>query len=582
MHNLNWLRLASGILVIISCILVFKSSQRMSITVDESNHYFCGLQWWQEGNYSAWPENPAFSRVITAAGPFLAGYRTSGFDPEGDEITLMNHFFNSYRMDFFHDKSFRDPLMLARLFVLPMFLISIIFVWIWAKRLSGEFGAMIATGIYAFTPLLMGHAGLATTDITFVATFVILIWTFYRWLNKPSILNGVWFGTGLAFCMLSKFSVFPFFGIAMIVSLFLKWLLDPTFSFKPITKWLSGWLYSGLIGTGVMVLIIWAFYGFHFGAIGDEPVIKTLIENTSTDGISDFSILKNIIVPAPEWFAGIVLLMVHNSFGMKAYMLGEISTTGFWYFYPVGLTLKTPIPSLILGLFGIAGLIKGFRKGINWEVAAAFFIPFTMMISVMSSNINIGIRHIAAVYPLFAVGAVSSAIYLMEHVGLKWKVRIKYALTSLLAAQVLIVLVAYPNFTGYFNLLAGKNPGKIMADSDLDWGQGLLDLSSFTKDHDIDELYISYFGIADDCMYDLPKMTPLPRDEKVKGWIAISENNYWGVFDFSEKDLLNSADCQMLMFDVPNLEKPHTYYRWLDDYKPMAILAGSIRMYYIE
>ena len=44
-----------------------------------------------------------------------------------------------------------------------------------------------------------------------------------------------------------------------------------------------------------------------------------------------------------------------------------------------------------------------------------------MMISVMSSHINIGVRHIAAVYPLFAVGAAAGAVYLMDHVNESWK-----------------------------------------------------------------------------------------------------------------------------------------------------------------
>ncbi len=204
------LRLATGILAIVSLILVFKSSQRTSITVDESNHYFCGMQWWQEGKYTTWPENPIFSRALTAAGPYFAGYRTNHFDPEGDELTVRNHFMNSYKMDYFHDKSIGHPLLLIRILILPMFLISMVFIWIWAKRLSGDFGSLIAVGIYAFTPLLMGHAGLATTDVTFVATFVILIWIFNRWLNRASLLNGVWFGIGLAMAILSKYSVFPF------------------------------------------------------------------------------------------------------------------------------------------------------------------------------------------------------------------------------------------------------------------------------------------------------------------------------------------------------------------------------------
>jgi len=571
------LRIITGSLVILSIILIYQSSRRMSITIDEPNHYFCGLQWWQDGEYTSWPENPVFSRIVTAAGPYLAGYRADGFDPKGDEITIMNHFFNSYRMEYFHDKSIENPLLLARIFVLPIFLLSIIVVWFWSRRLSGELGGFIAVGVYAFTPLLMGHAGLATTDITFVSAFTILIWLFYRWLNKSSMLNGLWFGIALAFAMLSKFSVFPFFGITMIVSFIFKWLLDDNFKIKSFGKWLKGWIYSGMLATVVMSLIIWAFYGFHIGALGAQPVIKTMIAQEILP-----ESLNSIILPAPEWFAGIVLLFVHNSLGMKSYMLGEISPTGFWYFYPVGLTIKTPVTSLLLGLFGIAGLIKGIRKGMNWEIAATFFIPFTMMASVMSSNINIGVRHIASVYPLFAVGATASTIFLLSKVSDEWKLRIKYTAISLVVAQILIALIAFPNYTNYFNFMAGKYPGKIMADSDLGWGQGLIELSKYADEENIDEMYLSYFGIADECLYDLPAIKPLPHNKKVKGWIAISENNYWGVFDFAADNFSNAEKCRPLQLTVPDLNEPHNYYRWLDSYEPVARVGGSILIYYIQ
>ncbi len=547
----------------------------MSVTIDEGTHYFCGMQWWQEGRYNAWPENPVFSRLVIAAGPYLQGYRTSGFNPQGDELSFWDHFLNTYRLEFFHAEGMEDHLFWIRIFVLPFFFLSIVVVWIWSRRLGGDFAAMISTGVYAFTPVLMGHSGLATTDIIFMSTFTILIWTFYRWLNHASYINAVWFGLGLAFAMLSKYSVLPFFGIAMLVSFFLKWYLDRP-QLLPVKNWIMSWLYSGLLASAVMFFVIWAFHGFHVGAIGSEPVIRTLMETGQVSKIYD-----KIIVPAPEWFAGILILMVHNAEGHTAYMLGEISSTGFWYFYPLGLTVKTPLPALVIGVLGFIGIVRNF-KSLNWEVVATFFVPFALMLSVMSSHINIGVRHISTVYPLFAVGATASTLFLFDYLSENWKGNGRYILITLLIAQVTIALFIYPNYTNYFNILAGNEPGKVMGDSDLGWGQGLIELSEYAQENQIDTLHFSYFGVADDCMYDLPTIVPLSVDEPVKGWVAISENNYHGIFGFNE-DLFNiDPKCRILALQFFEMDKPHTLYDWLKDHEPKAVMANSIRVYHIE
>ena len=264
-------------------------------------------------------------------------------------------------------------------------------------------------------------------------------------------------------------------------------------------------------------------------------------------------------------------------------MFGEISNSGFWYFYPVGLTLKTPIPALILGLLGIVGIVKWFKQ-LNWECLAAFFIPFTLMISVMSSHINIGIRHISPVYPLFAVGATCSALFMIEKFSDKRNKWARYIPAVLLVWQIGTAIYAYPNYTNYFNFLTGKEPGKIMADSDLGWGQGLIELGDYAKENKIDTLNLSYFGVADECLYDLPYIKHLPLDEEVEGWIAISENNYFGVFRHRYYPDYDSVDmeCRPLRIRFPEGEETHTHFRWLDKYEMKDKVAGSIRIYNIE
>lgn len=570
------LRAITALLVIISLALVFRSSQRMSLTIDESTHFHCGLQWLQEGKYSAWPENPVLSRIIPALGAYSQGYRSGNFELEGENLGFWDHFLYAYRMDYFHAAGIDQPLFWIRLPIMLMFLLSMIPVWLWSRRLSGEWGALISTGFYAFTPVMMGHAGVSTTDVTFTAAFVLLMWVFFRWINHASLLNGLWLGIGLAGAMLTKFSVLPFFGLAMPVAFFLKWYLDDREMYQSTGKWVKGWLYSGLLAAGVMVMLIWAIHGFEVGPPGKVPVVHSLIENGLVSPIFD-----QIHVPAPEWVAGLLVLLEHNRQGMTSYMFGELNEMGFWYFYPVGLTLKTPFPALLMGLLGIAGFIRIPKKQLNWEVVALFLIPFALMLSVMTSHINIGVRHMMVVYPLFAIGATASAIRWLKTLPNGNKLSL-YLPAGLLGFQVLIALIVYPNYLNYFNPLAGAEPGAIMSDSDVDWGQGLIELSEFAQENQIDTLHFAYFGAADECMYELPAIKPLPKNEPVKGWVAISENIYQGIFVFSSEYFHQKDTCRELVFDIHPENKPHTFYRWLDAYEVKANLTNSIRVYYVE
>ena len=94
----------------------------------------------------------------------------------------------------------------------------------------------------------------------------------------------------------------------------------------------------------------------------------------------------------------------------------------------------------------------------------------------MPSHINIGVRHILPIYPLLAIiGGVGACRF--------WEdMKPKYAAASiiilLLAWQLLSSVRAHPDYLAYFNEFAGSHPERILLDSDLDWGQDLLRLST--------------------------------------------------------------------------------------------------------
>ncbi|MEI4861449.1 hypothetical protein Q8G41_28060, partial [Klebsiella pneumoniae] len=57
--------------------------------------------------------------------------------------------------------------------------------------------------------------------------------------------------------------------------------------------------------------------------------------------------------PAPAFFDGIKVALRHNENGHPAWLLGQHGNTGWWYYFPVALAVKTPLALLILTAVGI-------------------------------------------------------------------------------------------------------------------------------------------------------------------------------------------------------------------------------------
>lgn len=565
-------------IALLAGLLVFSSSKQQSVTIDEPNHFYCGLEWWQNGSYTAWPENPPLSRAVVALGPYLKGYRVESFTP--DTLTVNGFFFKSYDLAYFNQANVSDDLFWVRIFVLPLFLLSVWVVWVWAQQLAGAQAGFLAVGMYATLPSILAHSGLATTDITFLSTFILMMWLFTRWLSKPSVLNGLWLGLAAASALLAKFSVLVFFPVAALIMIILFLAVGRKTREEPLRDWFLQALKSGAVAVLAMFLMVWAFFGFSFGPLGEQPIIQAGIAEGAFP-----SVLNQIQVPAPEWFAGLQLLMSHNAQGHPSYALGGMSFQGFWFFYPLAWLVKTPWPFMLFILLGIIGAWGRWGGSRNWQSMALTVIPIAITLSVMNSHINIGLRHILVVYPLGAVGASAGLLRLVSYFpkfSEGWR---RFIPAGLVLWQFTIACFAFPNYLSYFNRFGGSEPGSILVDSDLDWGQGLYELSEFAKEQQIDTLNLAYFGLAQDCWYDLPTIKLLSADSTVHGWVAVSEAAYQGAWDVTN---IPAGPCHVLSLNAPGTGEytnglhTHKKYRWLDAY-PLAkkLAGGSIRVYHV-
>jgi 4-amino-4-deoxy-L-arabinose transferase-like glycosyltransferase len=435
-------------------------------TADEPAHVATGMEWLSQGKYTYEHLHPPLARVMVALGPFLDGVKSIGLEKWWDEGNALLHANGLYERH----------LTLARLGVLPFFVLATLVVWKWTKLYFGTLAALLSVILLTTLPPVLAHSGVATTDMAFTAMFVTVLFAFSLWLEKPTLLRSHLLGISLGLACLAKFSALAFLPLSLTAIAVLDYFRKINSNEQQVFR-LKRWIAAAGIAILICLLTIWAGYRFSYGRVSSvDPEVHERLESIFvTQGLlynaADFMVEK-VPLPAPEFFSGIIQVAQKNQEGHLNYLFGELRKHGWWYFFPTLLFVKTPLPFLLLtaiGLFALLMRVVKQRKELHLLGAAVAAIVI-LAIS-MRSNINIGLRHLLPIYPLLAIVAGYGGFRLWSFRQSRGIGRI--LLTLLLTWQISSSFMAHPDYLPYFNLFAGNHPEKNFSDSDLDWGQDL-------------------------------------------------------------------------------------------------------------
>jgi 4-amino-4-deoxy-L-arabinose transferase-like glycosyltransferase len=511
-------------------------------TYDEPAHIACGIEWLDLGQYRYEHQHPPLARVAAALGPYLAGIRSSGLKSVYDEgngiLYAGDHYFRT--------------LALARMGILPFFIIACALVWSWSRRLFGTGVALASTLVFSMLPPVLAHSGLATTDMA-CATFVFAsLYAFSRWLERPAWRQSLPLGAGTALAALSKFSSLVFLPACMLAVLLLYWLVErpPLAAFPRNALRRTA---SLILAAAVLFLIIWAGYRFSVG--------RVTAENRPYETIDRF--LPDAGLPAYEFFDGIGEVEYHNTRGHDSWLLGEYRTDGWWYFFPVVLAVKTPIAFLLLCIIGFLCLARQSVAKIRWQEWVPGACAPMILLVCMLNNIDLGVRHILPIYPLLAMVAGLGLARLVQ----AGRARKAAAAGGLVLAVWLVAssVWSHPDYLAYFNESVGGKPELVLAESDLDWGQDLQRLGDKLKQLGVKEVSLAYFGTADPARHGLPAIQPLPAYRRTTGWVAVS--------------------LHVTTITAAALEKASGASRsplsWLRAERPVTRVGQSIDLYYV-
>lgn len=518
MSSRSWWSLLT-LLILFTFGRVITTHRVFSQTLDESWHVMAGYDALTKWKLDTDLHHPPLSRLFFAL-PFVGTPEPppGTGDLRGNELLLRNDRYtqNVARM---------------RLGNLLFLGLAIVAVALWARRLFSPATGLLAAVIFASLPPVLAHGGLATTDMSLTALLTAALYVLTRFLERPAWTETLLLGVAMGAGLLTKYSFIPYFACAAALFIVVKRRLP-----------------AARLALAVLIafFIVWGTYRFSFDTLrnvhpeGLRKAAKTLGNPRYAD----------VPLPAPLYVLGILEVKDHNDNGHLAFLFGERSEgdRGWWYYFPIAIFFKSPIPFLLLALAGMVRMVST-RRGLEVVLAALSILGYAM-----TAHINIGVRHVLPLYGPLSICAALAAVEL-------W--RFKLADAALLLWLVIGPAFAHPDYLPWFNAFAGKHPERILNDSNLDWGQDVLRLVRYARRHGIGHLTVSFPGTQPLDRMGLPPITLLDAWKPLHGWVAVSE-------------------LHLAMGRNHSPELRAWVEQWFPDERPFTRIGASIRLYHFD
>lgn len=597
--NLSYLIL--GFIILTSLVINASVSNEESAIMDELAHIPAGYGYVKYLDYRLNPEHPPLVKVLSALPlsfmnlnfPLDSSYWKS--DVNGQWAVGTQFLYES-------GNNADEILKWARLGPMLLTLILIVFIYLWTKELLGPWWALLPASLFAFSPTVLAHGHYVTTDIGAALGIFISIYYFIKYHLEPRRKNLIIAGFAFGIAQLLKFSaviLIPYFILLLIffygAGVYRNWR-----AIGGIFKRFKNLLLIFLIG----FLLVYPFY---FVTTLNYPpekqradtdfILTSFAGGKPSEGeicnparcLAEFDIWasdKPFLRPYAEYLLGVLMVLQRSAGGNTTYFMGEVSASGWWYYFPLTYLMKEPLPILALMLLALIISLFNMRRALKEKRPTfADYLEthpgeFAMLLFVIAygaysinSTLNIGIRHLLPMMPF---------MYILTASGLKRWFKSNFFKQQIKLGVIMLLLIwfasdigfNYPYYLSYFNQGFGtKNGWQYVTDSNYDWGQDLKRLKTFVELNGINKIAVYYFGGGNPKYYLDDKVEYWwsakgdPRESGIK-WLAVSVND------------IQSAKGKLHPGQIRN---PEDEYQWLaNPYQPYARAGTSIFIYKLE
>lgn len=443
--------------------------------------------------------------------------------------------------------------------LLPIVRLGALWVWLAATsvatafswQLYGRKAAVLASFLFVLSPNLLAHGALLTMELPVCAALAATVFLYWRYSIERRarwlLLSGC--AAGLAFsCKFTTVLFIPILAIVQFIDAFGTQAGTVLARFRKaswnttiaMSLFLVAMLATDLLITGFAVMPI-------TNRVGEaHPAIAKRLGGWLASWAD-----KLIETPLPRDWSAFAIQLGFQDGGGWSYLFGQRRLMGWREYYLVALLVKAPIAVMFLlaTRLLLSRHIESKRKS---HIIPLIMGIFMAVVTIMSKR-NYGLRYILPLAPL-AIVWIS---------GLAQAGKRGIALASVgLAGMAWAVASCHPHELSYFNVLCGGPEGgkAILADSNLDWGQGARELAKLQrKDPQYRDMTLYYFGDTDPGRYGVEGrrfvVTALEAPAAMPGqlradsrFIAVSRSLQFGPWG------------------------PDGYFRELDEVKPAAIL----------
>lgn len=426
----------------------------------------------------------------------------------------------------------------------------------WGKDSLSLVGQVVVMVFYAFSPNLLAHFSLATTDGMLTAVYLIAVFALWRFWQRPGWRRWLLASVLLGLALTTKLTALVLLPLGLALS-YASYFQTPNLRATPSPEPVEGrgvrvarygfdrlslrlleikkWWQPGLLWLTMLpiaALVVWAVYGFELRPL---PWL-------------------NVPLPAATYFNSLRDLLLHSGEGHISFLRGERSFYGWWNYFLVAFSVKTP--AVVLALLGVMIVVptahKGWRKLVYWWLP-----PLILFVVASFGGLNIGYRHILPVLPFVWLLVGETAVFWWQK---RWR---QVALVGLLSWYVVAGLRQAPDFLAYFNEFVGGSSQGVyhLSDSNLDWGQDLPQLAAYLAANP--EAQFSYFGPGDPVwagieQRPLTELATFAPANPAAGKYAISASHIqgiqladWDLFDwFRRQEPSGNLGHSILLYDV--------------------------------
>src|SRR6185369_1352001 len=394
-----------------------------------------------------------------------------------------------------------------RLPVLVIPLLLLLAAWWFTRQLFGPVPALISVFLLATEPNIAGNAIVVQNDVAAALALLLFVMAVKKFVTDARVIGALALGGALGLGLVTKYSLVVLVPVScVIVIACVMWRL--------ILKRSSvgAVVLSSVVVFVTAYLILIACYAFHIDRIDANE--SSAIANWFYLSGQTAEAFKRLLIWLPPllpryFVSGIDMVVQDSRDGRPAFLLGQISDTGWWYYFPVAFALKTTIPFLLASIGGFVWAVYQVLRCKCYAILYVMLPGVFYLALTMTSHLNIGVRHLLPMFPFAAIAGAGFISAVIE-CGLKRSRGLGVAVAAVALVPCLVIAVsAFPNYLTYFSPLAGgaARGWQMLSDSNVETGQEVKPLARYLKDHGENRItgimvggeFLKFYGIqADD------------------------------------------------------------------------------------